>query len=1722
MKINPSNFLQINKTGHNLLSIFVVLSLIFNPLLPHIPVAEAAAPDVPSLPRLEDITRDGVAVDPALQDGETRSAYTAGDTDGRISAAKDITIVGCSPTTSDAGGVHLIITNKDKSTDALNKAAIDSGLYLNPQGNNFGCATDVNGNPGGYEYTILSTDLVLGENRIVVQSEGFTTTPPLAPSGEISGESEILTITVDDTAVIDSSVLSLAASSQIDTTTPNSTTPTFELSNVEANSAVELYLSNVATPTSDDNLSLLGTAASLTTDGTASVTVGETLTGYGLSFDTTDDDRDKVDADLLKGTSALELYIVAKIVDAVGNISDISSVFTLTPERTDSPTDITLENASSSLQYGTSGRNVYLFIQSTDLGAIEIEGTAEIGSTIKIKNGDTVFDTFDTTESPFKNTFSIPPSLQTVDGFYSLSVTAQKDPGVESLPTPFYISVIATADPNDLTITESSVGFASSKTYEVGFDTVVEPAGGSKLDYLILDDSTACDASAFPNDGTETHETINYFDYESSLTTVSDGGTQIGFINVEGGTDNIGSLAQPLLTVEGIDYEIESIIYDQGLTPSFKITIKKIDTSEADLTTQIDDVMIKIIDTSNNLFEVPFGDSEHTVVGDTTVFDFGDQGSVFAAGDHTISIIGGLISQINIGETDQRTFGEVDNGKFLCVRSPDAVGKTGNKYVTQEIRRIDTTPPEIFIIRTVIGLNGHDSYAATANDVSNVTFTTTTGTLVSAIDNNNCAGIDSTIDVPYTFFDGGIISSQKGNVTDTDNICIKAVDDAGNISYSAAIGDNFFEAGASTPDILDVGSGYSFEEPGTSIAHLDSLEFSLELRTTARLNINSVDLYIVNDGETVKGVDRVARSLNSDIDGLSETVLSHTLSSSGEYDVYISVDNSDYSNVNHGDESRYKIIDLIVTTTDPVQPSVPTLNASSDSFRENTFGTSSDNITTQDSAISVSGCAPSGSTVSSEVNTYDINGDPETSVAGVDTAIADGEVCSWTPSGGTEEQGREYSLIVQSSVSDGKFTGAPDGRANSIVVKYINLALKESDPSDPLTIYIDDAFDTTNSAVGLTSGLDFTVTRKPSVQVTNIEKDSVVELYEWFDNNPEDNTVDIATELLLISIGDTGGETDDSTVEFVLGKTSATLPSGYDPTTALPLDSFSDGFVFGNAYDLIARSVDAAGNVSEFFGETVISVLQLNDNKPISLSIDDNDATFISASDIYISQIKINANDTVRVSGLTKPNNVLQMLVDGAEVGDTSNRFTTSDTGLFTVEFPADAFDTAGTYALTVASSTDGVTAFETSEETLTLRIVDSLSSGINGYIETIGENFIITSDTTIEEFALQIVRLDETIPVRYDVISIVDSATPPVDLLVTPITTTPIRDTNVELRGESFTILTGDSSINNTALAGATLPIKATVRITDSFLNSSDIDIYSYPQLTVTSDEGLTVDVSQSLLATAATDEIITRVLLASPTDDDYPGLYDKCNIGYASEIGLVDSSRVTTFTTSVNETFLSEEDNGKSICFITTDATTNTTAYKSYNVNSIDTFGPTITITASDAGVPAQEKTYTFEADDLSIPTYGFVYKYVTVNATDAVDLAAAQAYCKAQYDSGTDEFYTNYDDDPSLAPDYYTNFEAASGKYRHDVTLDENGNDLPIYTGTFTAGVNSTAKSTGFYFETDGDIGYGSNVDPVSIEFGGTSHPWRELAYNTGPDALYASFYADDADEHVSCCG
>ena len=72
MKINPSNFLQINKTGHNLLSIFVVLSLIFNPLLPHIPVAEAAKPDQPAAPTLVD------------GEDDSRNGYTDGETDGKI------------------------------------------------------------------------------------------------------------------------------------------------------------------------------------------------------------------------------------------------------------------------------------------------------------------------------------------------------------------------------------------------------------------------------------------------------------------------------------------------------------------------------------------------------------------------------------------------------------------------------------------------------------------------------------------------------------------------------------------------------------------------------------------------------------------------------------------------------------------------------------------------------------------------------------------------------------------------------------------------------------------------------------------------------------------------------------------------------------------------------------------------------------------------------------------------------------------------------------------------------------------------------------------------------------------------------------------------------------------------------------------------------------------------------------------------------------------------------------------------------------------------------------------------------------------------------------------------------------------------------------------------------------------------------------------------------
>ena len=65
-KIKTVNFSKINKISHNLLSFFVVLSLIFNPFLHNIPVAEATVPAVPPVPSLEDGQNDFVLLTPLV------------------------------------------------------------------------------------------------------------------------------------------------------------------------------------------------------------------------------------------------------------------------------------------------------------------------------------------------------------------------------------------------------------------------------------------------------------------------------------------------------------------------------------------------------------------------------------------------------------------------------------------------------------------------------------------------------------------------------------------------------------------------------------------------------------------------------------------------------------------------------------------------------------------------------------------------------------------------------------------------------------------------------------------------------------------------------------------------------------------------------------------------------------------------------------------------------------------------------------------------------------------------------------------------------------------------------------------------------------------------------------------------------------------------------------------------------------------------------------------------------------------------------------------------------------------------------------------------------------------------------------------------------------------------------------------------------------------------
>ena len=180
-KIKTVNFSKINKISHNLLSFFVVLSLIFNPFLHNIPVAEATVPAVPRAPSL------------AASQDDSRSAYTVGESDNKIKL-KDTTIRGCAVSDS---LVTVSLSGTPITDTSGNSTVIANGIDCD------GVSTD-----GEYSFIIGKSDLIVGSNSITV-----TATDPVVPA-DVSSASPALILDVDDSADITSSDLDLSVGSR--------------------------------------------------------------------------------------------------------------------------------------------------------------------------------------------------------------------------------------------------------------------------------------------------------------------------------------------------------------------------------------------------------------------------------------------------------------------------------------------------------------------------------------------------------------------------------------------------------------------------------------------------------------------------------------------------------------------------------------------------------------------------------------------------------------------------------------------------------------------------------------------------------------------------------------------------------------------------------------------------------------------------------------------------------------------------------------------------------------------------------------------------------------------------------------------------------------------------------------------------------------------------------------------------------------------------------------------------------------------------------------------------------------------------------------------------------------------------------------------------------------------------------------------------------------------
>ena len=831
-----------------------------------------------------------------------------------------------------------------------------------------------------------------------------------------------------------------------------------------------------------------------------------------------------------------------------------------------------------------------------------------------------------------------------------------------------------------------------------------------------------------------------------------------------------------------------------------------------------------------------------------------------------------------------------------------------------------------------------------------------------------------------------------------------------------------------------------------------------------------VRLYIVDDGAPY--IDPVAADLTATASGGVVTFADLDLSSFDDHDGKKNI----FASTNTDHNIRYKIMDLILDTQAPQVPQAPTLTNGSDTYREGFVGSTNTDRITKDTQISITGCAEANSTLKVYTRTNDDPVDVYTESG--DEVQADGEACVYT-SGGTQYDGQTYT----STLSDTTLDGDDIAKQNFIVVKAFDLASNESDNSGVLDIFVDKGIDVTTSTVGLQTDSTTTTDHSPEFKVTNIEKESFVELYIWEDKIQTGETdvdgVIQTDELTLISVVDTLGEAND--YSDVLLDIGHDVP-GYTPTTGLNVDSsnLSEG-----EHILTAVIVDVVGNESGYLTNSTFTFVHLSADRPADLSFEAADYVTIFNDTYYTNQ-----TTNITLTGITQRDNTVKALLfngtDYDELTPTQTP-TVSSGGLFSIELP-EFTSGDGNYTLTAQASSNGTDFFQSNDD-INLTI-DQKSPVFAGHIEDENGSHV---DNTTTELSVTIVGLDELSPTNYTDFSIKDSTTPtPIVIFAASV----IEDQNYLDRGDSFVINTGVTSVD---LSSAILPLVATITISDVLGNVTTVSsIMSSPQLDISPSDAFSVPTSSQSISVSAPNDI-DRVVL---TGDNY----NKCNVAHEAILNpLFDAETqpyvaVDTVTglAATTETIDQETSNGTTICYRSSDTTA--TTYRFFNVQNIDTTAPDLDLHADTYDTPAQEKTYYFTAADINEPQYGFIFEFLTIPDTASItDIETARSYC------------TN-----TVGGYNATDFKSEGGLYRHELGRDSITNEEdPIYDGTFTS--KSSGNSTGFRINADESYNYGEDLSDKYIEFGGSRHLWREVAYNSN-GTFYVSFHTDESNNYL----